>query len=205
LNLVYVLKTVNSDLTACNGFKYPIEGKVSDEEIGLYGFLMGEGYWGFANWNNNAKWLVIEVEQSNIIKIYPDRINFRLGNIVHCGDRKSATNFIIEKGANPEKVLGAYQHKGNNSRIIGVEYSTLIGGDFSILIGGYKSILTSGIDSKLLGGVDSILSGGIRSSLSIKWINGSKQCLTTTYVGIDGILPNIPYKVDKKGNFIQVS
>ena len=85
---------------------------------------------------------------------------------------------------------------GNNSTLTGGNNSTLNGGNYSTITGGDGSLLT--------GGYYSTLTGGDGSTLSIQYWNGNKNRIAIAYVGENGILPNVKYKVNDDGEFIEV-
>ena len=120
---VLLLRTCNSDLTSpapeARGFKWPESGFIEalDWDGGkpicggkLHGFLWGEGRAVFANWNPDAKWLVVEADESEVLEITEDgggKHGFRRGEVVFCGDRRGATCFILANGAAGKAVIGA--------------------------------------------------------------------------------------------------
>ena len=93
---------------------------------------------------------------------------------------------------------------GKYSALTGGDRSTLTGGDYSKLTGGDYSTLTGGYDSILTGGKYSTLTGGDRSTLSIQYWDKNKYRIAIAYVGENGILPNVKYKVNDKGKFVEI-
>jgi predicted ABC-type ATPase len=94
--IVKVLRTVKSDLTSYNGFKYPESGYVKCPDWkpttgcgnGLHGitkningYLISKQYDTF-----DIKWMVLEVNQDDIIPIDNEKVKFNSGNIIYCGD-----------------------------------------------------------------------------------------------------------------------
>jgi hypothetical protein len=170
-----VLRTCNEDLTSKNNFKYPSKGKVTCPDWnqtptcggGLHGFLWGCGKGSLANWNDNAKWLVIKVLNKNLVNIDNQKCKFKTGFVVFCGSRKDATDYLLQHPSALDKpVIGCYKIGGEKSILTGGKCSTLTGGNWSTLTGGDKSTLTGGFKSTLSGGDDSTLTGGDYSTLT---------------------------------------
>lgn len=101
---VLVLRTCNADLTAYGGFQWPSKGvtKAPDWHAGahcgngLHGLLWGEGDGGHLNYAPEAKWLVVEVAEKDIVDLN-GKVKFPQGKVVFCGDRLGATSYIAER------------------------------------------------------------------------------------------------------------
>jgi hypothetical protein len=95
-----ILRTCNSDMTSHGGFVWPREGHVEAPDwaptqqcgAGLHGFLWGEGNGGLASWSPDAAWLVAEIIGEHID--LNGKVKFRAANVIHCGDRLSATSLL---------------------------------------------------------------------------------------------------------------
>jgi hypothetical protein len=98
---VLVLRTCAKDMTSHGGFKWPASGPVSapdwnPERVcggGLHGLLFGEGEGGQLDWSEDAKWLVVEVARTSVVDL-DGKVKFPRGEVVFCGDRKGATEYI---------------------------------------------------------------------------------------------------------------
>ena len=140
MNKTYILKTVNEDLTAYNGFLWN-EGTVKAPDFkptkecgaGLHGFLMGEGDGTLANWNSKAKWIVAEVDKDSLIDLR-GKVKFPKCKVIFIGDRKEATDLIILKGG--KSVIGSFVTSG--------EKGTSTSGYKGTSTSGYKGTSTSG-------------------------------------------------------------
>lgn len=104
-NHVLVLRTCNKDMSSRGKFKWPKEGPVCAPDFrkdyncgnGLHGFLWGEGDGDHASWSADAKWLVVEVEASDIMHGQGQMIGkckFPKGNVIYAGTREVATEII---------------------------------------------------------------------------------------------------------------
>ena len=99
---------------------------------------------------------------------------------------------------------------GDCSALTGGDRSALTGGDCSALTGGDKSALTVGDWSVVYGGYGSKVKGGLRSVLAIQhyveneYGNLEFKCIKFKEVDGDKIKPDVWYKLDKNGRFIEV-
>ncbi len=130
----YVLRTCLANMQApsprANGFIWPEAGHVAAPDFrddkrcggGLHGALWGVGDAGLFTWDADAKWLVVEVD--HYIEL-DGKVKFREGNVVHCGDKASATSFIHAK-ANAGPIIGLTLTGGDDSTLTGGDDSTLL-------------------------------------------------------------------------------
>ena len=195
MNKTYILKTVNEDLTAYNGFLWN-EGIVEAPDFkptkecgaGLHGFLMGEGEGTLANWDSKAKWIVAEVDKTDVIDL-EGKVKFPKCKVIFIGDRKEATDLIILKGG--KSVIGSFVTSGDFGTSTSGDYGTSTSGDGGTSTSGDYGTSTS----------------GEKGTLVIKyWDNNTLRIkLATAYVGENGILPNTPYVLNEKNEFVKKS
>lgn len=110
---VLILRTCNADMTSRNGFQWPTSGPVSCPDWspepkcghGLHGLLEGQGDATFLDWTNDAKWLVVRCDRANLIHLGA-KVKFPRGDVVYCGDREGAMNFLAAQGIDPTKCAG---------------------------------------------------------------------------------------------------
>ena len=115
----YCLRTCAADMTSHGSFVWPTSGPVECPDWhpraecgnGLHGLLWGAGDGSLLNWSDNAKWLVVGVDEW--VEIDSDKVKFPRAEVVFCGDRKAAVEFIIAKGADPAKCVGGTASAGN--------------------------------------------------------------------------------------------
>lgn len=86
---------------------------------------------------------------------------------------------------------------GDGSILTGGARSTLTGGHASTIVGGYGSILTGGCRSILTGGREAVLTGGDGSTLIFLRLIKNRNLALVTYVGENGILPNVAYRANE--------
>ncbi len=70
-------------------------------EGGLHGLPWGEGDGELLNWDADAVWQVVAVDVAAGVVDLSGKIKFCAGQVVHTGDRLSATQYIISHGADP--------------------------------------------------------------------------------------------------------
>jgi len=110
---VLVLRTCNKDMTSHNGFKWPKKGKVICQDWdskaqcgnGLHGLLWGIGDGGLLNWDEDAKWLVVSVDEDKIVSIDNNKVKFPEGEVIYCGNREGAIELLVKEGADQTKMV----------------------------------------------------------------------------------------------------
>ena len=232
---VLVLKSINADLTSYNGFKWKEKGIVKCKDFkdtkecgnGLHGFLWGEGDGSLANWNKDAKWLVLKVDKDSIIDL-DGKVKFPSCNVVFCGNRKDATDYIILNGAKGS-VIASFVISGDYGTSTSGDYGTSISGHYGTSISGYWGTSTSGDNgtstsgdyngTSISGDRGTSISGdhgtstsgyygtstsGDRGTLVIKYCDNYRYKVAVAYIGENGIEPNVAYKLDENHNFVKV-
>ena len=143
-NKVLVLRTCNNDLTSYNNFQWPESGVVKCPDWkpkpecgnGLHGLLWGEGNGQLLNWSQDAKWLVVEVDEKDIVSIDDDKVKFPKGKVVYCGNKEEATNLIHQHAPNGKAIVGLTVAVGDNR--------TATAGDNGTATAGYEGTATAG-------------------------------------------------------------
>jgi hypothetical protein len=100
-----VLRNCKADLTSHSGFTYPEKGPVEAPDWnsrpecggGLHGLIWGEGNWSLLRPDFDAKWQVIEVEDSpeNIVRIDAEKIKFHRGEVIFTGEMSKAVTMVL--------------------------------------------------------------------------------------------------------------
>src|SRR5690606_32571503 len=112
-DMVLVMRTCDADMTSYGGFRWPESGPVEAPDWdpwpvcghGLHGLLWGVGDGVLLDWSLGARWLVVEVDGDSVVDL-GGKVKYPRGVVVHCGDRFSATKYIVENGADPARVVG---------------------------------------------------------------------------------------------------
>ncbi len=148
---VLCLRTCNADLTSYGGFTWPESGPVEAPDWdpvpecghGLHGFLYGEGDGSFASWNEDARWLVVAVDPGSIVDL-GRKVKFPRGEVVHCGDRYSATRYLSDRGCQGRAIVGGTATAGDGGTATAGDGGTATAGDGGTATAGYRGTATAG-------------------------------------------------------------
>jgi len=231
---VLVLRTYDKDLKSHNGFQWPDHGHVIAPDWdpipecghGLHGFLWGVGSFHLANWMDNAKWLVLEVESDQIVNL-DGKVKFPECDVVFCGSRFDATKYLHEHlppGFHPA-IMGASIISGDNgisitgysgvstsgygghstSGVWGTSASGICGksttGDYGKSTADYSGTATSGRYGTSTSGYGGKCKSGLGGRIQIEWFD-ERSRLIVGYIGEDGLEPDVFYRVED-GKFIK--
>ncbi len=196
---VLVLRTCDKDLRSYNGFQWKAKGIVKAPDWdprpecgnGLHGFLWGEGDGSLADFDPAAKWLVVEVEE------YVDlqgKVKFPRGKVVHCGDRLSATAYMVER-APGRAVVGASIAAGDSGTATAGDRGTATAGDSGTATAGDRGTATAGYGGTATAGYGGTATAGYRGTIQIRWWDGNRYRTAVGDVGENGIEADVPYHV----------
>jgi hypothetical protein len=153
---VLVLRTCSANMTSHVDFKWPKRGPVSAPDWidnyecghGLHGWLWGEGDGTLGHVDTpKAKWLVVRVIASEVrhgAGHLIGKCKFPRGYVVHCGDRKSATEYIMRHGASGKAVIGSTVTAGDYGTATAGDYGTATAGHGGTAAAGYRGTATAG-------------------------------------------------------------
>lgn len=175
---VLVLRACHSDMSSSNDFVWPAAGYVEAPDWeptpvcgnGLHGWQHGHGEGNVSNfWDDDCKWLIVKVKVKDLINL-GDKVKFKCGKVVFCGDRKGATDYLLANDpvAYTKPVIGAIivvgddgtattGYKGsstsgdNGSSISGI-YGESISGYEGTSISGFKGYAKSGVNGSSTSG-----------------------------------------------------
>ncbi len=108
LDKALVLRTCANNMADHCGLIWPASGTVESKywqstrrhENGLVGLLWGAGTSAFLSLHADARWIVCEVAVTDIISLEePGMVKFPRGEVVHVGDKISASHFISARQA----------------------------------------------------------------------------------------------------------
>jgi len=112
---------------------------------GLHGFLNGCGNGALADWNESAKWLIIEVDSEVLIDL-KGKVKFPRGEVAFCGDRLGAIAKL--EALAPETkhmpVIGAIRVAGANMQCHAGDRGTATAGVEGTATAGYRGDATAG-------------------------------------------------------------
>ena len=226
MSKVLVLRTCNENHASYNGFRWPEVGPVACDDWlpsakcgnGLHGLLWGEGDATLLDWSPKAIWKVVAVEDAEMVSL-GGKVKFPRGVVLFSGSRFDATSFLAANGGAGRAIAGVYLTGGHGSVLTGGHGSVLTGGRGSTLTGGCDSVLTGGRGSTLTGGHGSVLTGADYSVLTggcgsvLTGEHGSvltaqfwdsrasRRRLVTAYIGENGILPGVAYRLNDARQF----
>lgn len=216
---VYVLRTCKEDLSSSHRFQWPASGFVKandwDPSVsnckGLYGLLWGRGDGYFLDWSPTAKWLVVRVD-GKVVDL-GRCVKFKSGFVEFCGDRKSATDFIIEKGADPSNVVGASITVGDYQTSVTGYHGTSCAGNCGEAVSGDYGNSSAGQGGKALTGDMGTASVGVAGSASagefgkicIKYLDraGKRSYVKVGYTGDGTLEPYVLYTLNEQHDFVQ--
>ena len=97
----YVLRTCGANMGSHGGFVWPETGPVEAPDWkpiaecgnGLHGLLDGEGDGSLLNWDDDAKWLVVAIEEWIELG---GKVKFPRGEVLYAGERAEATRRIYD-------------------------------------------------------------------------------------------------------------
>ena len=194
---VLVLRTAAADMTSRGGFKYPKRGWVKAPDWsaapvcggGLHGLLWGEGDGSHLNWDDDAKWLVLEVKEQELVDL-DKKVKFPGGRVVFCGDRKGATQYLLAHGGAGKAICGA----------------ALSQGDKAAVSAGYRGQASAGSWGQASAGEGGQASAGENGTIIVQWWdNASKRYrVKVGYIGEDGLKPDTWYKVGDDRSWVEV-
>ena len=98
--------------------------------------LGGVGDSDLLNWSTSAKWLVVEVCRQEVVSL-GGKVKFPRGNVVHCGDRLSATRYLLDAGCS-SAIVGAVVTGGYRSTVTGGDCSIVVARWFDAAINKYR-------------------------------------------------------------------
>jgi hypothetical protein len=153
---VLVLRACMPNMTSYDGFEWPKSGHVAAKDWspiatcgrGLHGWAWGEGDIESCNSRidiNDPKtpWLVVEVKASDIVDL-KGKVKFPAGNVVFCGDRVGATEFIAKNGGHGRAIIFGTSTSGYGGTSTSGDGGTSTSGYGGTSTSGYGGTSTSG-------------------------------------------------------------
>ena len=191
---ILALRTCDKDLKAYGGFQWKDKGKVIAPDFaandrcgqGLHALEWGIGDGSLLDWSEDAKWLVVEVKQSEIIQL-DGKIKFPSCTVVHCGTQLSATEFLFAVNEKLQGVVGAFVKAGYAGTATAGTRGTATAGDEGTATAGTRGTATAGDEGVLI----------------ISWWDGKTFRRSIGHVTDGGLEPNVKYKLNDKGEFIK--
>lgn len=227
---VFVLRACNSDMSSYNNFKWPTSGPVECQDWkpiaycgnGLHGWLHGHGNGGTSNyWGDKCNWLVVKVKTKHLIDL-SDKVKFKKGEVVFCGDRKGATAYILKHDpiAITQPVVGAIVETGDKgtatSGYQGISTSgsggTSVCGDHGTATSGFNGLSRSGYRGTAISGARGIsislvhgcVQSGENGTIIIKYNDDNyNQKTKVGHIGVGKLLPDVLYRLNGNYQFVK--
>ncbi|WP_334017944.1 hypothetical protein [Pseudomonas aeruginosa] len=237
-----VLRTCSADLTSHGGFQWPDKIGAVVEALdwkednkcghGLHGWLFGQGDHDCSSTvgDADAKWLVVEVDLSDLIAL-GGKVKFPRCTLRHIGDRASATQFLIanEPRAAGVAVIGATLQAGDKEFCQVGAYGTATAGYKGTATAGYKGTATAGYkgtatagykgtatagnggtatagyEGTATAGYEGTATAGEKGEIRIRYWDEKADRYRTVigYIGEDGLEPDVPYKLNADRKFVR--
>jgi len=212
-----VLRTCREDMTSKNGFVWPQVGEVATAADwdktpecgkGLHGWLYGQGEYDCSNYlDETAKWLVVEVEQSGIVML-GGKCKFQSGTVRLIGNKKDASDYLIanESRSATVAVIGASVTVGDNQAAIVGALGTATAGYRGTATAGDSGTATAGDSGTATAGYSGTATAGYSGTICIRFYDRkeNRYRVKIGYIGEDGLLPRVAYRLDEKNEFIAV-
>ena len=168
---VLVLRTCKSDMTSYGGFKWLSAGLVEAPDWnpeprcghGLHGLLWGEGDGSLLCWSADAKWLVILVAAETVVEI-GGKVKFPAGDVIFCGDRPGATQYIANNGGFGRQIAGGTATAGYSGTATAGYRGTATAGDRGTATVGYSGTATAGDSGTATAGDSGTATAGYRGT-----------------------------------------
>ncbi len=175
------LRTCDRDMKAYGGFQWPESGTVEAPDWdpapvcghGLHGLLRGVGDGGLLSWDPDARWLVVQVRESDIVRIDERKVKFPKGKVIFVGDRLGALATMARLGHLDDGHVGGTATAGYCGTATAGDRGTATAGDRG-------TVIIKWWDGK---------AGRYRRAVG--------------YVGEDGIEAGTRYRLDDHGAFVR--
>jgi hypothetical protein len=192
-----VLRTAAADGTSYSGaFQWPTSGPVTCDDWhpaplcgrGLHGALWGTGDGSLFNWDPDALWQVVEVDQDACVDL-SGKVKFPGGVVVYSGARDVATALVSRHAPAGTKVIGGTATAG--------DWGTATAGDRGTATAGYEGTATAGDWGTATAGYEGTATAGDGGLIVIAWWDDEAGRHRKAFgeVGVDGIQPGVLYRV----------
>ena len=206
-----VLWCCAADMTSRNKFVWPCVGGIAAatdwrDDLkcggGLHGWLYGAGdYTASDYWRkDDAKWLVLEVEESGI-REFDSKCKFLSALVRFVGGKAAAAAYLVEHEPRAVAcdVIGL-------SAVVG-DHENAASGPLGTSTSGNWGTSTSGHGGTSAAGELGTSTSGKGGEIRIRYCDSKAQRyrIAVGYIGENGIKANVAYKLDRDHKFIKVS
>ena len=225
---VLIMRSCDENLKSYGGFQWPDSGICIAPDFketklcgnGLHGFLKGEGDGSLGNFDISAKWLICEVDESQIIDLV-GKVKFKKCEVIFCGCLKDAANIIATIYPNL-KTIGGTATAGYSGTATAGDSGTATAGYSGTATAGYSGTATAGDRGTATAGDSGTATAGYSGTATA----GDRGTATAGYSGVliieyydniacvykkkvaligeNGIKANIKYKLNSKNEFEEI-
>ena len=191
-----VIRNVSAELKSYGGFAWPESGYVEAPDWrdsatcgnGLHGLLDGIGEWSLLSDAHDARWQIVKVARSEVVRIDDAKVKFPRGWVVFTGGSAAAKKFIL-----PAMVASVFK---------GAEGNTATGYKGHAVATGDRGIAASlGIYARAKAAKDGAI-------MLAEWVHdGQRWTIASVFaskVGENGIEPDVWYEL-KDGKPVKVT
>ncbi|WP_246285158.1 DUF7666 domain-containing protein [Hymenobacter lapidiphilus] len=181
---VLVLRVCAADMSAYNGFIWPVSGPVAAPDWldsaecgnGLHGWLWGEGDHSVATIREDSKWLVVKVAAYVELQ---GKVKYPQGEVVCCGDRLEATAYLAANGGQGRAIIGGTATAGDRGTATAGYRGTATAGYAGTATAGYAGTATAGDAGTATAGDAGTATAGYRGTATA----GEDGTATAGYAG----------------------
>lgn len=148
---ILMLRTCDARMRSRRGLVWPASWPVECADWdptprcghGLHGLPGGVGYGGCLDWRPTARWLVFEARADELVRINGDSAKAPRGNVVYCGNRLGAVQYLVDRGCSG-LIVGATVTVGCHRTAVAGYHGTARAGDVGEAIAGYHGTAIAG-------------------------------------------------------------
>lgn len=211
-NKIYILRSCNKNFRAYNNFQWPKLQGWAETPIyvecpdwkptkkcgnGLHGYAEGRDTGRFLIMNGFAQ--IVEVEKDEIVYI-KDKCKFPRCNLLFCGSYKKATDFLVKQRYS-HPIIGATIAVGNDKTVKVGNFGTAKAGKHGNAIAGDFGTASVKDYGTAKVGEYGTARAGVNGRIIIKYYDGNRFRLKVGYIGKNGLLPNVKYKLNIENKF----
>jgi hypothetical protein len=162
--------------------------------------LWGEGDGGLLNWDSDAKWLVVEVDEEDVVPL-EDKVKFSKGTVIYCGNRYGATQLIAANGRGTA-IVGHDAVAGDCGTATAGFRGTATAGDEGTATAGFRGTATVGFKgTATVGDYGTATAGDGGTATAGKWGTATAGFRGTATAGDEGTATVGDYGTATAGDF----
>ena len=219
---IYGLRTCPENMISRDNFQWPMQGKVKclnwDPNPrctgGLYFLKNGQGNPSWLNWDLTAKWIVLQT--TSCIE-FDGKAKSEEVKVLFVGDRFHSTEFMKKFVKNGQPIIGATYVAGDNEIATAGDNGIATAGDNGTATAGDGGTATAGDDGTATAGNGGTATAGDYGTatagycgtatagdcgiIQISYYKNNRKRIKVGYIGEDGLLPNVKYRLNSLNEF----